>query len=334
MAPPRAASLALAAFGGPLAAAGCAQAALLLQAAAALDVDVQLVQVDLGPQKAEELAGGWLAAAQEAEGGMCAAVPVGTGYCDAQSMTYARGGSCTGSYCAGLATIEQCCDVVAAMPECAGAEHVGFIPASGPEGSSACGCCSSGFRNSARYVAEFYGATQPGAISAKGDPHLQNIFGQRFDLLQPGQHTLLRIPKSAPAAAGLLLGVSAWAQQVGTACSDMYFRELNVTGAWADGEQAGGFRFRADEADEAGCDGASWKMSFGKLELKVAHGCTSLGVRYLNFYVRHLGRAGFDVGGLLGGDDHSAAAEPPEACARRVSLARGHHASDAEASLA
>ncbi|CAK0901656.1 unnamed protein product, partial [Prorocentrum cordatum] len=104
------------------------------QAAAALDVDVQLVQVDLGPQKAEELAGGWLAAAQDAEGGMCAAVPVGTGYCDAQSMTYARGGSCTGSYCAGLATIEQCCDVVAAMPECAGAEHVGFIPASGPEG--------------------------------------------------------------------------------------------------------------------------------------------------------------------------------------------------------
>ena len=45
------------------------------------------------------------------------------------------------------------------------------------------------------------------------------------------------------------------------------------------------------------------------------------GVKYLNLYVKHLGRAGFAVGGLLGEDDHKDAMTPPADCAHHVKLA-------------
>mmetsp|Transcript_24913 Transcript_24913/g.69698 ORF Transcript_24913/g.69698 Transcript_24913/m.69698 type:complete len:97 (-) Transcript_24913:58-348(-) len=96
----------------------------------------------------------------------------------------------------------------------------------------------------------------------------------------------------------------------------MYFQELNITGAWADVERSGGFHYYA----QSGNDRASRWMHFGSVQLKVAHGRTREGTRYLNFYVRDLARAGFDVGGLLGGDDHTEASMPPEECAHRLAL--------------
>eukprot|EP00959_Pyramimonas_sp_CCMP1952_P322969 6758287-Pyramimonas_sp.AAC.1 len=80
----------------------------------------------------------------------------------------------------------------------------------------------------------------------------------------------------------------------------MYFVEINVTGSWAEAKQAGGYRHgvsnRAVEAPE-------W-VAFDKVELKVVQGQTHSGINYLNLYVKHLGRAGLAVGGLLGEDDH------------------------------
>ncbi|CAK0831385.1 unnamed protein product [Prorocentrum cordatum] len=61
-------------------------------------------------------------------------------------------------------------------------------------------------------------------------------------------------------------------------------------------------------------------VALGKVELKVVRGCTDSGLRYLNLYVKHLGRAGFVVGGLLGEDDHADVMVPPEACATRLAL--------------
>ena len=49
------------------------------------------------------------------------------------------------------------------------------------------------------------------------------------------------------------------------------------------------------------------------------------GVTYLNFYVKHLGRAGFAVGGLLGEDDHGEAATPSAGCRKTMSLAKHLH---------
>jgi len=155
---------------------------------------------------------------------------------------------------------------------------------------------------------------------ATGDPHLENIHGQKFDLMKPGKHVLLNIPRGRPPHQ-VFLRVTAEAKQLGAQCADMYFQELNITGAWADISKTDGFRFRAAEA---ACDGESRRISFGRLKLKVANGCTLQGVRYINFYVQHLSSIGFAVGGLLGEDDHTAVEIPLQECGARVSLFQAH----------
>mmetsp|Transcript_24754 Transcript_24754/g.64629 ORF Transcript_24754/g.64629 Transcript_24754/m.64629 type:complete len:613 (-) Transcript_24754:204-2042(-) len=155
-----------------------------------------------------------------------------------------------------------------------------------------------------------------GSVAATGDPHLQNLHGERFDLMKPGKHILINIPRKARRVETALLRVEAEAQRLGGPCAELYFQELNITGAWAEAKQAGGFGFRAGDAGGAR---AQW-LRFGKVGLKVAHGHTTQGIRYLNLYVRSLGRAGYDVGGLLGEDDHTGEAVVPEKCARRLSL--------------
>merc|ERR1719262_986429 len=77
----------------------------------------------------------------------------------------------------------------------------------------------------------------PGAAAAIGDPHLQNVHGERFDLMKPGKHVLINIPRGVSAEKSLLR-VQADARQLGAQCSDMYFQELNVTGSWAEAKQA------------------------------------------------------------------------------------------------
>jgi len=118
----------------------------------------------------------------------------------------------------------------------------------------------------------------------------------------------------------------------------MYFEELNITGAWVEAKGTSALRFRAQGV----ADKQPHWLQFGAIELKVAHGRTDQGALYLNFYVKHLGRAGFAIGGLLGQDDHTDASMPLKACSHRVSLLqltesryqRESFVSVAEASLA
>eukprot|EP00959_Pyramimonas_sp_CCMP1952_P137331 2874039-Pyramimonas_sp.AAC.1 len=93
----------------------------------------------------------------------------------------------------------------------------------------------------------------------------------------------------------------------------MYFQELNITGTWVDAKRTDGLHFHAQDVGETT---PKWER-VGKIDVKVAHGRTQQGTQYLNFYVRHLGRVGFAVGGLLGEDDHTEAATPSGACVRR-----------------
>jgi len=155
--------------------------------------------------------------------------------------------------------------------------------------------------------------SSPTEASATGDPHLQNIHGEKFDLMEPGNHTLIHIPRGARADK-TLLRVWADAVQLGGLCADMYFQRLNITGAWAQQAQAGGLAF-----DSQGFDAPKW-MTMGPLEVKVVQGRTDKGTRYLNFYVKHLGHAGFAVGGLLGEDDHAKEAMPAQGCRRTIFL--------------
>jgi len=164
------------------------------------------------------------------------------------------------------------------------------------------------------------GASAAGSVAAVGDPHLQNIHGERFDLLMAGKHILINIPRGEPVE-NTMLRVEAEASRVGGSCADIYFQDLNVTGAWVTTvqKQDGGIRFRAQDLDETNRD---W-VKLGNIELKVAHGLTPEGTRYLNLFVKHLKHTGFAVGGLLGEDDHEEAATAPEACVQRLSLIQG-----------
>ncbi|CAK0878611.1 unnamed protein product [Prorocentrum cordatum] len=153
-----------------------------------------------------------------------------------------------------------------------------------------------------------------GAVSASGDPHMVNIYGQRFDLMQPGRHTLLRMPRAARRR--VLLRVSAAVEHVGPACMDVYIVALNITGRLAETGAPGGLHFSAAEAPR-------WEplwREFGRVRLKVVHGRTREGIPYLNVLVRNLRRAGYPVGGILGEDDHTAAATPPANCKRMIAL--------------
>jgi len=42
------------------------------------------------------------------------------------------------------------------------------------------------------------------APSATGDPHLQNVFGERFDVMRPGRHVLISIPRGTSAEGAML----------------------------------------------------------------------------------------------------------------------------------
>jgi len=174
------------------------------------------------------------------------------------------------------------------------------------------------------------GATNTPGAAATGDPHMQNIHGERFDLMKQGKVVLIEIPRGKLVENALLV-VEADARRLGGHCADMYFQHLNITGAWADEAHAGGLAFDAHTARESR---AEWQK-FGPLELKVVHGRTEKDIPYLNFYVKHLGVAGFDVGGLLGEDDHSWVATPEGECVNTVSLSKvgsdGHSAASSVA---
>lgn len=157
--------------------------------------------------------------------------------------------------------------------------------------------------------------------SGTGDPHLQNMFGQRFDLQRQGTSVLVSIPRGTLAEDALLF-VQADARRVGALCSDMYFQEINVTGTWAEKAQRGGFHYDVRGAPR---EKSEW-VKLGPTNLKVGHGQTDSGVHYLNIYVKHLSGAGLPVGGLLGEDDYTEAAAPDKECQKTMSLMKGRAA--------
>lgn len=152
-------------------------------------------------------------------------------------------------------------------------------------------------------------------MKASGDPHLVNVYGQRFDLAQSGIHTMLLIPRWAEPH-GAVLGVVASAEQHGVACADMYLVSLNITGRWVERRlrrDGGVERFFASRPP-ASANSTGWMEYGGRVRLKVAWGRTSGGVRYLNLLARGLTQAGERVGGLLGEDDHTREATPSAGC--------------------
>lgn len=154
-------------------------------------------------------------------------------------------------------------------------------------------------------------------VSGTGDPHLSNIRGEHFDLYEPGIMALLHLPRFAEPSRTLLL-VEADARRMGDVCS-VYFQVVTISGIWTNDSKP--IRFLANPHGTP--EGRNWKewMRFGPIDLKVSR--QSKDVEYLNVYARNVDRSGYDVGGLLGLDDHAAVASRPRQCANRhaVSLA-------------
>jgi len=69
-----------------------------------------------------------------------------------------------------------------------------------------------------------------GGAAATGDPHLQNVNGERFDLMQPGKHVLISIPRGERAEKAMLR-VEAEARRLGGHCADMYWEGLAACAA-------------------------------------------------------------------------------------------------------
>jgi len=156
---------------------------------------------------------------------------------------------------------------------------------------------------------------QSDGANATGDPHLQNVRGERFDVMEEGSHVLITIPRGM-SAENALLRVMAGARRQGGHCADIYFQQINITGSWAEAKHVGGYHYSVSH----GFTKTTQWATFGKVDLKVVHGRTESGIRYLNLYAKHLGRAGFDVGGLLGVDDHSDVNTLPAACSKYMSM--------------
>jgi len=163
--------------------------------------------------------------------------------------------------------------------------------------------------------------TPPDAASATGDPHLSNIRGEHFDVYQPGNMALIHVPRRAEPARTLLL-VEAEARRMGDECS-VYFQGVTISGLWTN--QSKPIQFLASSRGPP--EGRKWKewVRFGSIDLKVVR--RTKGVDYLNVYIRNLGRTSYEVGGLLGLDDHSTVAKRPRQCAHR-------HAAMLESSVA
>jgi len=153
-------------------------------------------------------------------------------------------------------------------------------------------------------------------VKSYGDPHMQNILGQKFDLMRPGDHTLVQIPKQRNNY-DTLLRVVAQVSRVGGSCQDMYIMSVNVTGAWLQKSGRRHLHFAAGVAQPK-LDN-NW-LHFGPVDLKVAQGKTRDDTVYLNFLVRNLAKTSYPVGGLLGEDSHEIEATPTKDCQRSMSL--------------
>ena len=148
-------------------------------------------------------------------------------------------------------------------------------------------------------------------LSAVGDPHLSNMRGEQFDIYQSGMATLLHLPRQANPENTLLL-VEADARRMGNDC-EVYFQTVTMSGIWTN--RSSPIKFLA--VPHGTPPGMKWKewVRFGVFQIKVVH--RKKNIDYLNFYAKMVGRTGYDIGGLLGSDDHAAAARRPRECSRR-----------------
>jgi len=155
-------------------------------------------------------------------------------------------------------------------------------------------------------------STQTG--TANGDPHMVNVLGEKFDLLQRGSHVLIQVPKGTDAEHALLR-VEANVTG-GSPCEYTFIQGLHITGQWAQ-QRVGKPHAMYYSAHPFGKgDTLHPHVQFvhiGPVQMKITQASMASGLTYLNFKIDGLNKVNTPVGGLLGTDDHTLASSK-EAC--------------------
>jgi len=151
----------------------------------------------------------------------------------------------------------------------------------------------------------------PSEAHALGDPHVSNMRGEHFDIYRPGTLPLLHVPRHANRENRLLF-VQADARQMRNEC-DAYFQTVTVSGIWTN--QSGPIRFIANPHGTP--PGIKWKewVRFGDVQIQVVHRMKD--INYLDFYAKVDAQSEYEVGGLLGSDDHTFVSTRPHECSHR-----------------
>lgn len=210
----------------------------------------------------------------------------------------------------------------------------------------------------------------PEHVGANGDPHVVTIFGAKFNILQVGTVSLLKVAETGLGLVSLAVHAAVDRVKSATAvqhhCSATYIQNISMTGQWL-GDQNAQLEVRvvhwvpkAEALEVRFGQDSEWRpiqhakekldtvtaANAGQLNI-VLHGVTfnmrlglnrrgqDQGYNFLNLNVRGLGNLGRDVrlSGLLAGDDYSEVAKSPGDCKRApasMTFAKGKSNQDYE----
>jgi len=198
-----------------------------------------------------------------------------------------------------------------------------------------------------------------------GDPHVTTVAGEKFDIVVEGQHTLLDLSQESDKlltvqvalekkdsascedlyindvfVSGKWLGLSKSLQINAGALHDLDvpLRLRAADGAWQNYEDAGdsitlspaegpypeAVAYKMNLAQDA-FHKAGFEVRFDPIKMQVYHAVAE-DIAWLDVHLMGLSELDMDIGGLLGFDDHTAAATLPKAC-QHAGLARTnvHH---------
>lgn len=196
-------------------------------------------------------------------------------------------------------------------------------------------------------------------VGGHGDPHMVNILGEQFNIWRLGEAELLKIPRNSSASTAdlrFLADVTEVGKGSGACARPPYMTAMRLGGNWVgtrelsvqmvDGEMRvllGKKKLKpslehlrvTDNLIVTRPSEARVKIEVGNATIDVMHG----GHRdihgqfyFLNMEARNLGSLGFEIGGILGLDDHTVVEEKPAHC-KHEWLAVERHGSRLSASL-
>jgi len=169
-------------------------------------------------------------------------------------------------------------------------------------------------------------------VGAHGDPHIENIRGERFDIKRAGWHRLIQLPRVVSSKQTAQFRVDADIEPRLDICGEMYIRRLEFSGnllpeldfTFGGGLLRGELLVNGTPVVEAhipglivSSHGKSAEVHAGGIVSYLTAARVGCCYPYLNYKIS-LAQSSFqnplDVGGLLGQDAHSEVSSRPQHC--------------------